>query len=295
MTVSLPRPLRARASTPASGPSAAPLRRLLRCELVGILRRPRTWVFLGVLALVPLVISIGVTASGASGVPGSGPGPGLIAAATANGLGLPIASLAVALTLLLPLGVTVTSADALAGEAAHGTLRALLLAPVSRPRLVLVKAAGVLMVSAVAVAVVTLVGVVMGALVIGGGDHLLTLSGSTVEPGAALRRIGVASAWTLLQLAAVGAVALAVSSVTDRPLVVTAVVLGGVIVCDVLTAVPSFDALRPWLLPAGWPTLADLLREPIPIDDLLRSSVLAAAYLVLGLVGAVLGTLRREG
>jgi ABC-2 type transport system permease protein len=275
-----------------ANPATAPLARLLRSELSAVLRRPRTWVFLGVLALVPLVIGIGVAASDSPSR--AGPGPGLIAAATANGLGLPVASLAIALTLLLPLGISMTAADALAGEAAHGTLRGLLLAPVSRPRLVLLKASGVLAMAVLAVAVVTVLGTVAGTLIIGGGDHLLTLSGSTVSTGEALRRIALAAAWTVLQLAAVGAVALAVSALTERPLVVTAVVLGGAIVSDVLTSIPSLGALHPWLLTAGWPALADLLRDPIPTDDLAHSAVLAVGYLVAGMAVAVAATLRRE-
>jgi len=73
----------------------------------------------------------------------SSPGPGLIAAITGNGLMLPIAALRVTLFLLLPLGVSIAAADALAGEAAHGSLRGLLLAPIGRVRLVAVKAFGV--------------------------------------------------------------------------------------------------------------------------------------------------------
>jgi ABC-2 type transport system permease protein len=292
VTTYLSRSLPARSKADTTHPATAPLARLLRSELSAVLRRPRTWVFLGVLALVPLVIGIGVAASDTPSR--AGPGPGLIAAATANGLGLPVASLAIALTLLLPLGISMTAADALAGEAAHGTLRGLLLAPVSRPRLVLLKASGVLAMAVLAVAVITVLGTVAGTLVIGGGDHLLTLSGSTVGTGEALRRIALAAAWTVLQLAAVGAVALAVSSLTERPLVVTAVVLGGAIVSDLLTSIPSLGVLHPWLLTAGWPALADLLRDPIPTDDLTHSAMLAVGYLVAGMAVAVVGTLRRE-
>jgi ABC-2 type transport system permease protein len=279
---------------PAARPRAAPLGRLVHLELSGILRRPRTWVFLCVLALVPLVIGVGVAASDVPSAAGSGPGPGLIAAATANGLGLPIASLAISLTLLLPLGISVTAADALAGEAAHGALRGLLLAPMSRPRLLLVKSSGVFAMTLVSVAVITLVGTVAGTLIIGGADHLLTLSGSTVSTGEALRRIALAAAWTVLQLASVGAVSLAVSALTERPLVVTALVLGGAIMCDVLTAIPSLGWVHPWLLTAGWSALGDLLRDPIPGEDLLHSALLAVAYLIVGMVVATAATLRWE-
>jgi ABC-2 type transport system permease protein len=278
-------------------PATAPLLRLLRTELRTELRRPRTLVTLGVLALVPLLIGIGVTARGPTGdalAGAPGPGPGLIAAVTSNGLMLPVTALRVALILLLPLGISIAAADALAGEAAHGTMRGLLLAPVSRPRLVGIKAFGVLAVAVLDVAAVTVVGLLAGTTFVGGGGVLLTLSGSSVGLGSALGRIALAAGWTLLQVAAVGAVALAVSALTDHPLVVLATVLGGALVFGVLNAIPSMDWLRPVLLTSGWSSLTDLLREPVPTDGLGHSALVAVGYLVVGLAVAVAGTLRRE-
>jgi ABC-2 type transport system permease protein len=281
----------ARASTESTA-QRAPLGRLLRSELHCVLRRPRMLVALAVLALMPLIIGIGVASAGS--VDGAGPGPGLIAAVTDNGLMLPVAALAVALALLLPLAVCVAAADALAGEAAYGTLRGLLLAPVGRLRLVAVKSAVVLVVAVLAVALVTAVGAGTGALIVGGEGRMITLSGSGLGPGQAFDRVLLAAGWTVLQLAAVGAVSLAVSALTDRPMVVLATVLGGAIVFGVLTAIPSMDWLRPWLLTASWPALADVLRDPIPTDGLVHGALLATGYLVIGLAVTVVGTLRRE-
>ena len=109
----------------------APLGQLLRSELRWVLRRPRTQVTLGLLALVPVLIGIGIVVT-------DSPAGGLLTQIAGNGLVLPVAALSISLPLLLPLAVTMAAADALAGESAHGTLRGLLLAPVSRPRLVLV-------------------------------------------------------------------------------------------------------------------------------------------------------------
>ncbi|WP_037069097.1 ABC transporter permease subunit [Pseudonocardia acaciae] len=273
--------------------------RLLRAELVYVLRRRRTVVALGVLAAVPVVLGVGVAASSGPGGPGVGteagmPRSGLMAASAENGLMLPVIALVVALALLLPLAVSIPAADALAGEAAHGSLRGLLLAPVSRPRLVAVKAAGVLAVAALAVLAVTVAGVLAGLGIVGGGGALLTLSGTTIEPGAALARVALAAGWTLLQVLAVGAVALAVSSVTDRAMVPVGTVVGGVVVSGLLAGVPSLDWLRPWLLTTRWPALVDVLRDPLPGDTLARGALLALGYLALGLVIAVAGTVRRE-
>jgi len=284
----------------AEGPavrSAAPLWRLLRAELRFGLAGPRTLVTLAVLALVPLLIGIGVTARGPAGdalAAAPGPGPGLIAAITGNGLMLPISALRVTLFLLLPLGVSVAAADALAGEAANGSLRALLLAPIGRVRLVVVKAFGVFALAVLEVAVVTVVGLLAGLTFVGGGGQLLTLSGTSVGFGDAMSRIAVAAGWALLQVSAVGAVALAVSALTEHALVVPATVLGATIVFGVLNVIPSLDWLRPVLLTSSWSSVTDLLRDPVPTDGLAHGALLAVGYLVIGLAVAVAGTLRRE-
>jgi ABC-2 type transport system permease protein len=270
-----------------AGRRSAPLGRLLAAEIRWVLRRPRTLVVIGLLGLVPIAIAIGVATVGGPGG-GDGRGPGLVAAVVGNGLVLPIAALGLTLALLLPLAVGMAGADAIAGESAHGTLRGLLLAPVGRLRLVAVKAVGVLTVAVVAVLVVAVVGVLAGLVVVGGAEgSLVTLSGTTLGVGEALGRVALVAVWTVGQLAAVGAIALAISSVTEHPLVVLASVLGGIIVFGVLSAIPSLEWLQPVLLTSGWTAGTDALRDPLPLDGMGSSTLLAAVYLVLGLAFTV--------
>ncbi|WP_219414810.1 ABC transporter permease subunit [Pseudonocardia nigra] len=265
------------ADAPVAAPRHAPIPRLLGAELRWVLRRPRTLVMLGVFALVPVLISIGVTVADDSD------GPGLIGAVAGNGLVLPVAAITVALALLLPLAVAMAAADAIAGETATGTLRGLMLAPVGRLRLVGMKAFGVLVVATAATLVLAVVGVVAGLVVVGGADgQLVTLSGTTVGLGEAIARVALVVVWTVGQLAAVGAVALAISSVTEHPLVVLASVLGGLIVFGVLTAIPALDWLQPYLLTTGWTAGADVLRDPLAFDGMIESSLRALSYVAIG-------------
>ena len=101
--------------------------------------------------------------------------------------------------------------------------------------------------------------------------------------------------WTIGQLAAVGAVALAISAVTEHPLVVLAAVLGGLIVFGVLSAIPALDWLQPYLLTTGWRAGADALRDPLPYRRARREpAVRAGCYLLLGGGLTVLRMLRRD-
>jgi ABC-2 type transport system permease protein len=272
-------------------PRAVPLSRLLGAELRWVLRRPRTLVMLGVFALVPVLIAFGVSVADDE----NGPRDGLIGAVAGNGLVLPVAAITAALALLLPLAVAMAAADALAGEAAHGTMRGLLLAPVGRLRLVGMKAFGVLVVATLAVLALAVVGVLAGLMVVGGADgQLVTLSGTTVGLGDALGRVALVAVWTVGQLAAVGAVALAVSALTEHPSVVLASVLGGLIVFGVLSAIPALDWLQPYLLTTGWTASVDVLRDPMPLDGLAESSLRALCYLAVGAGLTVHRMLRRD-
>lgn len=253
----------------------APLGRLLRSEVRWVLRRPRTLVMLGLFALMPILIAVGVVASGRSG-------GGLIGNVIGNGLVLPVVTLILALALLLPLAVGMAAADAIAGEVATGTLRGLLVAPVSRLRLVGMKAFGVLVVATLATVLIAVVGALAGIVVVGGAGHLVTLSGTTLGPLDALGRIVLVVVWAILQLAAIGAVALAISAWTEHPLIVLAGVLGMVIIFGVLSAIPALDWLQPYLLTSGWTAGADVLRDPLPSHGLVQSSLRALCYLALG-------------
>jgi ABC-2 type transport system permease protein len=278
------------AAPSAAPPRSAPLGRLLGAELTWVLRRPRTLVMLGVLGAIPVLIAIGVTV-----VADGRRGPGLVGAIAGNGLVLPVASITLALALLLPLAVTTAAADAIAGEASTGTLRGLMLAPVGRLRLVVMKAFGVLVVATLAVLVIAVVGVLAALVVVGSADgQLVTLSGTTVGIGEAIGRVLISVVWTVGQLAAVGAIALAISSWTEHPLVVLASVLGGLIVFGVLTAIPALDWLQPYLLTSGWTAGADVLRDPLPLGGLIDSSLKALCYTAVGAGLTTYRMLRRD-
>jgi ABC-2 type transport system permease protein len=269
-------------------PHTVAVTRLLGAELRWVLRRPRTLVLLGLFALVPILISIGVAVA-------DGTGHGLIGAVAGNGLMLPVVAITVSLALLLPLAVAMVAADAIAGEAAQGTLRGLLLAPVGRMRLVVMKAFGVLVVATLAVLALAVVGVLAGMVIVGRPEgHLVTLSGTTLGMGDALGRVALVVVWAIGQLAAVGAVALAISALTEHPSIVVASVLGGLIVCGVLSAIPALEWLQPYLLITGWSASVDALRDPMPVDGLTTSTLRALCYITVGGGLTVFRMLRRD-
>jgi ABC-2 type transport system permease protein len=273
----------------------APIVRLLRAELRFMLRRPRTMIALGLAAAVPVIAGVGVALASTSA--SSGPDQeiaGIAAIVADNGLILPVFVLLLSMTMLLPLVGTMWSADAIAGEAAAGGLRNLLLAPVGRARLLAVKAFGIATLCLLAVTIMSAVGVIAG-MVILGGDGMLTVSGSTLPFGQSLGRIALLTLLATVQVWAVAAIALAISACTDHPLIVLSLTLGGVIVFSVLGAISSLDWLHPVLITTGWPDLADVVRDPMPPDALTDGVLRAACYIVIGYSLALARMVTRDG
>jgi ABC-2 type transport system permease protein len=266
--------------------TTAPLGRLVWSELTWVFKRPRTWIALTLLALVPVVVAIGTRVGGAGG--------GLIGNLVGNGFVLPVVALTITLTLLLPLVGAMWSADALAGEVSHSTLRYLLVAPVSRVRLLVVKSFGVATAVLAATALIAIVGMIAGYLVLGSHD-LVTLSGTSLSFGAALARVAIAVGWVTVQVWAVCAVALAVSACTEHPMVVMAATLAGAVVFGVLGTIPSLSWLQPYLLTNSWTSLVDVLRDPMPTSGLLHGLAEAAAYGVIGWSLALARMVTKDG
>src|SRR5690349_474222 len=150
----------AAAAVATAAPPLRPVRgafgRLLRSELRLVLGRRRNLVLLSGLGAVPLLLGLVVFFTRDTAM--AGEGPGFIGRVTENGLFLVVASVFVCLPFLLPLTVGIASGDAVAGEASTGTLRYLLVTPVGRSRLLVVKAIGALAFVAAAVLAIAVVG-----------------------------------------------------------------------------------------------------------------------------------------
>ncbi|WP_028847662.1 ABC transporter permease [Thermocrispum agreste] len=270
----------------------APLSRLVLAEVRWIFRRPRTLVVLALLAIFPPIIGISIVLAGPGEASGEAP---LFVAAATSALSIPLGSFMMLMSLFLPLAVAMAGADAIAGEQSVGALRGWLVAPVSRGRLLAVKVFGVLAVALVAAGLVALTGLTTG-LILNGMDGIITLSGTTLGFADGLGRIGLAVAWVTLQLLAVGAVALAISTTTEHPMLVVALVLGGLIVSQVLSVFDSLSWLHPFLLPEGWvAAMPQLMRDPVSLDLLGEGALRAACYVVIGLSLAYARIVTRDG
>ncbi|MFI9559554.1 ABC transporter permease [Nonomuraea endophytica] len=250
--------------------------RLLRSELGLTFRRPRNLIMLGVLALVPVIIGIVLKSIGTEDADG---GMGALLAATAgNSLMLTFVALSALVPLLMPIAVAVVAGDSIAGEAGAGTLRYLLAAPAGRGRLLAVKYLNAVAFSIAVTAAVAVSALVVGVLLFPVGPVTL-LSGTTVSFADGLLRILVTVAYVSAGMAALAAVALALSTLTEVSIGAIAATLVLIIVTQVLRAFPQLDWLAPYLLPSHWSGFDGALRDPI--GDMSGGLLAFTAYIAL--------------
>ena len=243
-----------------TAPRRGSLLRLVRSELRLVLGRRRNQVLLAGLALVPLLLGTVLFLSQDTALQGQG--PGFVGRVTGNGLFLVVASLFLCLPFLLPLTIGIASGDAVAGEASAGTLRYLLVVPVSRTRLLGVKALGALLFAGAAVLAIALVGLVVGAAYFGLRDITL-LSGTTVPLLDGVVRVAGVVAYVGLSMTGLVAVGLFFSTLTEVPVGAMAATVVVAIVSGVLDQIPSLHTIAPALLTHHWLGFAEFLRlEP---------------------------------
>ncbi|MGN6610102.1 MAG: ABC transporter permease [Jatrophihabitans sp.] len=247
--------------------------RLYRGEMRLILRRRRNQVLLAVLGLVPLFIGIAVKVS----APRGGDGPEFLSRVTGNGLFLVFTALTVAIPFFLPLVISVVAGDSIAGEAGLGTLRYLLTVPVTRGRLLAVKSLAVATFTALAVVLVAVVGLVVGAALFG-LHALVLLSGDTVGIGSALLRTLGIVVYVSIALFGLAAGGLFISTLTENAIAAMAATVSIAVLSALLDAIPQLSGIHPALLTHNWLGFGELLRRSISVADLTRWTGLHLAY-----------------
>jgi ABC-2 type transport system permease protein len=254
--------------------------RLLASELRLIFRRWRNLALLAVLVVLPVVLGIGLKVAGPNGGGGNGPEATFFSQLAGNGVFLAFIALSILLTLVLPLVMAVVSGDSLAGEAGAGTLRYLLTVPAGRTRLLTVKYAAVVIFGLAACLLVTVVSLIMGVILFPVGPVTL-LSGTTVSLGVGLLHLLYVTLYVAAAMAALGAIGLAISSLTEHPIGAIAAVLVLAVASEVADQVAQFAVIHPYLPTHFWLSFDSLLRTPIDTASLLHGLLSFAVYTVI--------------
>ncbi|MBC7291058.1 MAG: ABC transporter permease [Actinotalea sp.] len=259
-------------------PRRGALGRMLRSELALVFGRRRNVALLSGLAAVPLLLGLVLFVAQDTAL--AGQGPGFVGRVTGNGLFLVVASLFVCLPFLLPLTIGIVTGDAIAGEAAGGTLRYLLSLPVRRTRLLLVKAVAAVAFVGAAVLAIAVVALAAGAALFGLSD-LTLLSGATIPVADGVVRMAGVVGYVALSLTGLVAVGLFFSTLTEVPVGAMAATVVTAVVSAVLDTLPQLAAIHPALLTHHWLDFAEFLRLQVDPAVLGQGLAVQAAWVAV--------------
>lgn len=222
---------------------------LLRTEFVKAARRTRTLIIAALLVGLPTLIVVAIKSRG-DRPHTADRGEGLFRLASQSGLLVPAAVLSVMSGFLLIVIAGTFAGDSVAGDAAWGNLRYLLMRPVSRGRLLVAKAtvAGVLI--WVATILVALAGLVAGVILFGAHPvNVPALPGGnagafTLDSGALIVRSLVAAGYVAFGFTALLAMGTLFSTLTDTATGAIGATIGVYIVSEILDGISALGTIR---------------------------------------------------
>jgi ABC-2 type transport system permease protein len=107
------------------------------------------------------------------------------------------------------------------------------------------------------------------------------LSGTTVPLADGLLRLLFVALFVAAGMAALGAIGLAISTLTEHPIGAIAAVAILTVASEVADNIPQFGVIRPYLPTHWWLSFDSLLRSPVATGDLLHALLSFGVYIVL--------------
>ncbi|MET9081902.1 ABC transporter permease [Streptomyces sp. NPDC004237] len=263
----------------------------LRVELVRQLKRRRTLVMGGILAVLPFVLLI---AFAIGGQPGEQNGQvTLLDTATASGANFAAVNLFVSAGFLLVIPVALFCGDTVASEASWSSLRYLLAAPVPRARLLWSKLVVALGLSLAAMILLPLVALAVGTAAYGWGP-LQIPTGGALDTGTAAQRLAIVVVYIFLSQLVTAGLAFWLSTKTDAPLGAVGGAVGLTIVGNVLDAVTALGHWRDFL-PAHWQfAWADAVQPHLEWSGMIQGTAVSITYALVLFALAFRGFARKD-
>lgn len=251
---------------------------MLRNELLTLFRRRRNHALLAVLASVPVIVVLALALSDSS--PQAGEGPPFIDQVTHNGFFAALTGLTLAIGFLLPLTVAVISGDTIAGEANLGTLRYLLIRPISRTDLLVVKFTAAVIFTFVAAITVVGAGLIAGGVTFG-FKNVITLSGVQLSLAEGFLRMLLAALVVAASMSGLIAVGLFISTLTEQPLGATATVFVIWVLSSILDSIPQVRSIHPALFTHYWLNFTDIFRVPVSLHAIGKGLLLQLGWIAV--------------
>jgi ABC-2 type transport system permease protein len=260
-------------------------------ELRKLRAQKRTYLGLGMAALVPLIFITALLLNG-----GNGGGDGEIPFeryVRETGLAIPLVGLFFGSIWLFPLITALVAGDIVATEDNHGTLKTILTRSVDRWQVFVAKTLAALTYAFTALVLYVLVGLIVGGL-IWGFDPLVSLSGTRIPVGRGLLLLAATTVAYFIPVIAIASVALLLSTVTRNSAAAVVGTLMFSLILQLLGVISALDFLQPYLLSTQFNAWQGLLREPSDWAPVVRAAWVSAAYALQALAISFTAFLRRD-
>lgn len=236
--------------------------------------RLRTYVGLGLLAVIPIIFTVAYKVN-----PPTGGRLGFFDL-TGSGLNVPIVALGGVSAFLLTVVASLFAGETVSGEASWGSLSYLLVRPVSRNRVLGSKLAVAAGLTLVAAFVVLLVGLAAGTLAF--GWHPVTTPALTlVSQESALGRLALSTLYVAWLQAAYLAFAFMLSTMTDSAFGAVAGGVGLGVVSQILNNISALNGTS-YVYPTHYLNAwQDLFFQRSPSMEMLRGALLQVPYVVV--------------
>jgi ABC-2 type transport system permease protein len=254
--------------------------RLVRTELSKQVLRPRTWVALGFLAVVPVIIAVALKLNPPD-LDGGEEGGRYFFLATQSGLFLPVAALVVMSGFFLVVVICMFAGDAVASEAGWGNLRYLLMRPVKRGRLLTAKLFVTAVFAVISTTVVALSGLISGVIAFGWEPLTIPFFGLSQSSGEILANIALSVVLITWGLAAVITFAFMLSTMTDSSAGAIFGAVGLYIVSLILNEIRSLGSIRYGLPIRYYDAWTNLFLRNEFTDDMWRSIAIQVPYVIV--------------
>jgi ABC-2 type transport system permease protein len=262
--------------------------RVYRWELAKLAAQKRTYLGLGVAAIVPVIFVVVLLLQ--SGGPNDVPLGRYI---RDTGLAVPFVVLFFMSIWGLPLITALVAGDIVAAESQNGTLKTILTRSRERGQVFAGKTLATATYTLAAVFAMGVAGVVAGSLA--WGFHPLTsLSGTKVSAGHGSGLLALSLLVYTLPLAGIAAFGVMLSTITRNSAASVVGALMWALFMQLLGVLPGTESIRPYLLGTQFDAWHGFLRVPTDWSPVLRAVWLCALYIGIPLFAAYLVFLRRD-
>jgi ABC-2 type transport system permease protein len=248
-----------------------------RWELRKLVALKRTYLGLGAAVVFPLIFLIALAAQ--SGQPDDVLFGRYV---RESAFAIPLVLLIFGSIWFMPLITALVAGDIVATEDANGTLKTILTRSVGRGQVFAGKVLAAATYTVLAVVVFGLTGLLGGAIEVG-FHPLVSLSGTTVGVGRALRLEAAGFAVYLMPVLAVAAIGILLSTVSRNSAGAVVGTLMFSLLLQLTQIVPGLRGIQPYLLPEQFNAWQGLLRDPIDTAPIVRAAWVSGAHVVIAL------------